>query len=386
MKVQQLKSSDGYTWPAAEAGFAQGAQLVLLFGESALLADPRCYASLRAAFPNAHIVGCSSGGNALGTAYSENDVVATAVQFDRSTLKVVTAPVEGSTDFAALAQSLFDRLRGEALRHIFVLSDGLATNGSHLAQALTEASGGKIGVTGGLAGDGTRFNATWVMADGPAQRGQLVAIGFYGQGLRVGTGCFAGWDEFGAERIITKSKGNVVYEIDNKPALSLYKEYLGPYANELPGSAFRFPLSVRATQNDLPVIRTVLGVNEADQSLTFAGDIPQGYFGRLMKTNLDGLIDSAGLAAHEALRAANAAAHATSAQAQAQLCLVVSCVGRRVVLQQLTEEELDIIQDKLGGQATLLGFYSYGELAPQDKAGVNCQLHNQTISLTTFAE
>ena len=378
MKIQQYKSANGLDWNDVDARFGGDAHLVLVFGESALIADPRCYASLKKAFPKAHIVGCSSGGNAQGTTLSENDVVATAVRFDHSTLKIIQADVAPTSNFDELSKDILNQLRGDDLRHVFLLSDGLATNGSKLAQALTQASGGKIGITGGLAGDGTRFQTTWVMADAPARPGLLVAIGFYGKNLAVNTGCVAGWDEFGAERIITKSVGNVVYEIDHKPALALYKEYLGPYADELPGSAFRFPLSVRATQNDLPVIRTVLGINEADQSLTFAGDIPQGYFGRLMKTNLDGLIDSAGVAA--------SAAKEEAAADHDQLCLVVSCVGRRVVLQQLTEEELDIIQDTLGEHAKLVGFYSYGELAPQDEAGMKCQLHNQTISLTTLVE
>ncbi|HRK56113.1 MAG TPA: FIST N-terminal domain-containing protein [Burkholderiaceae bacterium] len=378
MKTEQLKSANGVDWSQVDAPFAQSAHLVMVFGETALVANPKCYQSLKKLFPKAHVVGCSSGGHALGTRLSEGDVVATAVRFDSSSLRVAAFTLAASIDFDALAHEIVDALRGDDLRHIFLLSDGLATNGSKLAEALTRVAAGEVGITGGLAGDGTRFNETWVMADGPAARGQLVAIGFYGQGLQVGTGCVAGWDEFGAERVITKSAGNVVYEIDNKPALALYKEYLGPFADELPGSAFRFPLNIRATQNDKPVIRTVLGINEADQSLTFAGDMPQGYFGRLMKTNLDGLIDSAGLAA--------TAANADQANAATQLCLVVSCVGRRVVLQQLTEEELDIIQDKLGEHASLVGFYSYGELAPQDAAGGPCELHNQTISLTTLSE
>ncbi len=378
MNIEHFRSANGYEWPKVDAQFAQRAQLVWVFGEAAALTHPQCYPSLKAAFPHAHIVGCSTGGNAQGTSLSEGDVVATALEFGRSTFRIAQAEVSASTDFDALARTVLNRLHGEDLRHVFLLSDGLATNGTKLARALTEASGGKVGVTGGLAGDGTRFQATWVMVDGPARQNQLVAIGFYGKALTVNTGCFAGWDEFGAERVITKSAGNVVYEIDNKPALSLYKEYLGPYANELPGSAFRFPLSIRATQSDKPVIRTVLGIHEADQSLTFAGDMPQGYFGRLMKTNLDGLIDSAGLAAHAAKNAGS--------EHSDQLCLVVSCVGRRVVLQQLTEEELDIIQNTLGEHTKLIGFYSYGELAPQDEARVNCQLHNQTISLTTLTE
>jgi hypothetical protein len=192
----------------------------------------------------------------------------------------------------------------------------------------------------------------------------------------VKSGCFAGWEEFGPERIVTKSTGNIVYEIDNQPALSLYKKYLGEQSSELPASGLKFPLSIQANKNELSVIRTLLAVDESKNSLTFAGDVPEGYICKLMRTNLDSLIDHAGMAAD--------AATAMSKDISG-LCLVVSCVGRRLVMGQLIEEELEEVQNKLGPNTLLAGFYSYGELAPF-KDLLNCQLHNQTMTLTTIYE
>jgi hypothetical protein len=268
--------------------------------------------------------------------------------------------------------SLIAELNAPDLRHVFVLSDGLQINGSELAQGLNQAG---IPVTGGLAGDGTRFGKTWVMANAPAQSGRIAALGFYGH-ITVKSGCLAGWDEFGAERVVTKSVGNVVFEIDGEPALELYKKYLGEQAADLPASGLRFPLSIQQNKSDKAVIRTLLAVDEVAHSLTFAGDVPQGYLCKLMRTNLDKLIDSAGLAA---------AAAQPSTQDEAGLCLVVSCVGRRLVMGQLTEEELEIVQEKLGDSTAITGFYSYGELAPFSDI-VKCQLHNQTMTLTTLYE
>lgn len=213
------------------------------------------------------------------------------------------------------------------------------------------------------------------MADAPAKMGRIAALGFYGE-VTVKSGCFAGWEEFGAERIVTKSVSNVVYEIDGEPALDLYKKYLGEQAAQLPASGLRFPLSIQASKTDQAVIRTLLAVDEVDHSLTFAGDVPQGYRCKLMRTNLDSLIESAGLAA-EAARPDQAGV--------AGLCLVVSCVGRRLVMGQLIEEELEIVQEKLGDVTAITGFYSYGELAPFSDV-MQCQLHNQTMTLTTLYE
>ena len=115
-------------------------------------------------------------------------------------------------------------------------------------------------VTGGLAGDGDRFQSTWVIADREPRGGWFAAVGLYGDRVHVGHGSKGGWDAFGAERVVTKSKGNVLFEIDNRPALTLYKEYLGERAAGLPGTALLFPLALRATRGDAKsLVRTIKG-------------------------------------------------------------------------------------------------------------------------------
>jgi hypothetical protein len=231
-------------------------------------------------------------------------------------------------------------------------------------------------VTGGLAGDGSRFERTWVIRNGEPESGFVTAVGFYGNRVRVGHGSKGGWDVFGPERVVTKSEGSVLYELDGKPALPLYKHYLGDVAKDLPASALLFPLELRRDRDDnARFVRTILSVDETTQSMTFAGDIPCGYLAQLMRANFDRLIEGA---------AESALMTRQNGAASACLSIVVSCVGRRLVLGERTEEELERAAELLPEGSVQVGFYSYGEISPFASGG--CDLHNQTLTLTTITE
>jgi hypothetical protein len=371
MEIAQFRWTADAGWETPPPS-AHAANLVLAFSDAEYFRTPDCYQDLRRLFPSAHIAGCSSSGSIFDTDISDADIVVTAITFESGSVRLVSAEVIPSDDLQKLATTLMSALNQDGLRHAFALSDGLSVNGSDLARGLNSAG---IPVTGGLAGDGARFASTWVMADAPAAQNIVAIIGFYGD-LMARFGCVAGWSEFGAERLVTRSAGNVVFEIDYKPALTVYTKYLGEMAKDLPSSGLRFPLSVRTTEHDEPVIRTLLAVDPVAQSLTFAGDVPEGGFCRLMKTEVDSLIDGSGAAADAAKSDSNG---------KASLCLVVSCVGRRLVLGQLTEEELEIVRERVGTAQVITGFYSYGELAPFANVE-GCRLHNQTMTLTTISE
>jgi hypothetical protein len=257
------------------------------------------------------------------------------------------------------------------------LSDGLNVNGSELVHALYRALPPGVIVTGGLAGDGARFSETKVFSEGVASSHTIAAIGFYGKRLKIGCGSVGGWDPFGPERLITRSKGNILYELDGQSALGLYKRYLGEQAHSLPASGLLFPLSLRDPSGATPVVRTILSVDEAHQSLTFAGDVPEGSYARLMKANFDRLIDGATGAAQSGLHSLDSAS--------VDLAVLISCVGRKLVLKQRVEEEVEGVRDVLGPKAVLAGFYSYGEISPFTP-GAKCELHNQTMTITTFSE
>jgi hypothetical protein len=376
MILEQRHWTDGEGWTLPhQFGAAPSPQLVLYFGARAALDDAR--SSLRAEYPAARLLGCSTAGEICGTTVAESSVVATAIQLEHSTVRVVHRALDDATASRRVGQLIADDLAGDGLVHVFVLARGLAVNGSDLVKGLSAMLPSPVSVTGGLAGDGERFERTRVLLDDVEDDQGVVAVGFYGDRLRIGCGSLGGWDQFGPDRLVTRSAGNVLYELDGNSALDLYRTYLGPHAAGLPASGLRFPLSIRGANGGAGVVRTILGIDEAAGSLIFAGDLPEGSYVRLMKANVDRLIDGAHGAATASCRGVDGF--------QPQLALLISCVGRRLVLKQRVEEEVESVREVLGPNVVLSGFYSYGEIAPFSTA-VGCELHNQTMTITTFAE
>jgi hypothetical protein len=345
--------------------------LVMAFADNPFFAQAKCYEELKNFFPNADIVGCSSSGNINGNSISDEDIVIAAISFSKTKIIVKSKLIEEGDDISSVMTELAKEFPGPKLKHLFVLSDGLSISGSELTKALNVLA---VPVTGGLAGDADRFKESWVMVNGPAMQHQIALIGFYGD-LTTSFGFATGWHEFGPERRVTRSKGNIVYEIDNKPALEVYTKYLGELSKDLPASGLRYPLSVKDSESGLVYVRTLLRIDAENQSLSFAGDVPEGSSCKLMKTDIDSLIDASIVLAKEI---------APLGGAQNSLCLAVSCVGRRLVMNQIAEEEIEAIQDKFGPQTTVFGFYSYGEITPY--GAILCSLHNQTTTLTLISE
>lgn len=379
MEIEQKKWTQSQGWKLSSSKpMKKKAQLVFAFGDRFILSEPSSFEELKKFYPQANIVLCSTSGNIQGTGVDDHSIVSTALAFDQDSQvqleKVNITEVE--TSFKA-GENLGKRLSKEGLKHVFLVSDGHLVNGSELVKGIYSVLPPQIHVTGGLAGDGTRFEKTVVGLDSYPSEGEIVAIGFYGSALVFGFGSIGGWDSFGIERKITRSKGNVLYELDGKSALELYKNYLGEQAAELPGSALLFPLAIRQDKNSPPIVRTILSINEENQSMVFAGDIPTGWYAQLMKANFDHLIDGASKAA--------LASYEMLGSDSPDLALLVSCVGRRLVLDQRSEEELESVQDVIQKNAVMTGFYSYGEIAPTSlKTG--CELHNQTMTITTISE
>jgi hypothetical protein len=378
MDIEQRQWTAAIGWvPAGPASVSATAQLVFVFGAPAVLRDSPCLNELTADYPRAHIVGCSTAGEICGTQVRDDSLVATAVRFEHTKVKTThTNILPGMSSFAA-GQQIATALAGSDLVHVVVLSDGIHVNGSELVRGLLAALPAGVTATGGLAGDGPRFQQTFICCDGVAAEARIIGLGFYGSRLRVGFGSMGGWDPFGPERLITHAVGNVLYELDGRSALALYKQYLGPYAADLPASGLLFPLSLRTNAGDVGVVRTILAVNEADQSITFAGDMPESAYARLMKANFDRLIDGATGAARTSYEAIGSS--------PPDLALLISCVGRKLVLKQRIEEEVESVRNVLGDRTTLMGFYSYGEISPLTPSA-RCELHNQTMTITTFAE
>jgi hypothetical protein len=364
-------------WQPAAPGQLADAELVLVFGSTAQLEDGANLAQVKAAYPGAYIFGCSTAGEICDTRVSDDTLVVTAVHFEHTATRYAGVRMVDVGDSFHAGQRLAGLLPHEDLVHVFVLSDGLLVNGSDLVKGLSSALPAGVSLTGGLSGDGGRFEKTLVVLDGKAEADAIGVLGLYGSRLRVGYASLGGWDSFGPERLITRSEGNVLYELDGKSALQLYKEYLGEHADGLPATGLLFPLSLRVGDGDTPVVRTILGIDEDRQSLTFAGDVPMGAYARLMKANFDRLIDGAVGAARTSQGAI--------AGSEPDLAILISCVGRKMVLNQRVEEEVEGVRDVLGQHTALTGFYSYGEISPFTPSA-RCELHNQTMTITTLSE
>lgn len=351
--------------------------LVIMFGPSRLLDAPAPIRSVLAAYPGAAAIGCSSSGEIFGTHIQDDTLVVGLLQFDHTTVRAASAPVTDPGQSFEAAQALATQLMDPGLQGVLVLSDGLGVNGSELIRGLNTVLPGNVVVTGGLAGDGNRFKRTWVIKDGVPAGGYVTAIGLYGTAIRLTHGSKGGWDLFGPERLITRSRENILLELNHKPALQLYKDYLGELASGLPGTALHFPLAIRQKQADAKrLVRTVLAIDETAESLTFAGDMPEGFYAQFMRANFDRLIQGASDAA--------TLASPSGTDSTPTLSIAISCVGRRMVLGQRTEEEVEAAFDVLPKGTQQIGFYSYGEISPYTTG--HCDLHNQTMTLTTISE
>ena len=338
MKISQHVWTDQLGWSPALPGESDpAAQLVLAFGSRRQVQRTDLLDAIRKACPDSIVAGCSPAGEIAGTRGHDEALGATAIHFARSTGDWIDVAVEG--DGADAATAVAHALVRPGLRHVLVLCDGLKVNGSAFAHTLRAALPDGVCATGGLAGDADRFAETLVCGSGGARSGRVVGVGLYGEALRVGYGSQGGWDSFGPARRVTRSLGNVLFELDGESALALYKTYLGDHASALPGSALLFPLLLEDPSGGDGLVRTVLAVDEAAGSMTFAGDVPQGAQARLMKANFDLLVDGACGSASASSRRLDGS--------RAELAILISCVGRKLVLRQRVEEEVEAVREVL---------------------------------------
>ncbi|KFF15671.1 FIST signal transduction protein [Flavobacterium hydatis] len=350
--------------------------LVLGFGARDLVSDDSIFHQLRNKFPSSQLILCSSAGEIYDNEVLDDTISLTAIKFSSTVIKAYEVNITDFKNSFEAGSSLIEKFVQENLNLVIVLSDGGKVNGSELVNGMNAIKKEKVLIIGGLAGDAANFKKTVVGLNACPTQGKIIAIGFYGQKLLVSHGSLGGWESFGLERIVTKSESNVLYEIDGKNVLDLYKSYLGKYADELPGSALLFPLSIKIEEVDEPIVRTILSIDETNQTMTFAGDVPEGSKVRFMKANFDRLIDAASDAASSCLEVSSFTP---------KLALLISCVGRKLILGTRIDEEVEAVSDIFGSDTILAGFYSYGEISPLKPFG-ECILHNQTMTITCINE
>ncbi len=338
------------------------------------------FETIRVKFPDSHIIGCSTSGEILDGEVLDGSISCKVMKMERSNIKSELLVLDEFKDNKHLGYELSARLEKDDLKAVLVISDGLNVDGSALCLGLSENFRNNVKVIGGMAGDGQSFDKTWLVYKGKIIESGVVGVGFYGKNLEVNNSSGGGWEEFGPERIITKSSGNVLFEINDTPALDLYKKYLGDKSSDLPVSGLFYPLQIRKSSSDTnKLVRTLLAIDEKTKSLTFAGSMPEGHYVQLMYANNDKLIQAASEAG------ANIYHPEIPMNKEQSAIFVVSCVGRRLVLGERVEEEIEAVSEAYSIDLSMIGFYSYGEIgvSTEDKA---CELHNQSITMMSLTE
>lgn len=379
MKVTQLlfKNQSLVVNGKDEIANPLNANLILGFGGKSLVADGELNNLLTEKYPSAAMLLCSTAGEIAHNSVYDESAVITVISFENTTLKTASLNLDGFKDSFELGKSLIQQFDTNGLTSILILSDGLLVNGSQLVGGMEAGNLGKVLITGGLAGDGIQFDNTLVGLNGIPKIGTVAAVGFYGEHIDVRSSSVSGWDVFGPERVVTRANGTELYEIDNSSAVDLYKIYLGPYIDDKTNSTLLFPLAVKLPGRPNYIARSILSVSHEKNCMIFSGDIPEGSTVRFMKANFEKLIDAADQAAKEI--------SGDDSTYSPELAILISCVGRRIILGKQVEEEVGVVSDYFTDKTAIVGFYSYGEISPQLNVGP-CQLHNQTMTITTFNE
>lgn len=351
-------------------------QLVMAFGSVNHFREGSFYTALKTAFPNAHLMGCTTAGEISNDGVADDTLVLTAIHFAKPGLCIATTNITDMADSEAAGARLASQLIQPGLHNVIVLGQGVNINGSALIAGFRSKLPEDVVLSGGLAGDGGAFSQSYTLSDNGISDQQIVALGFTSSHSKLSHGSFGGWQPFGPARKVTRAEGNILFELDGEPALDIYKRYLGDYAKDLPGSGLLFPFEMLGEDHSaIGLIRTILGIDENNNSLILAGDIIQNGYLRLMHASTDALVDGAQAAAEQTDRNPD----------HQSLALLVSCIGRKLVMGGRVDEEVEAVADVLGKQAQVTGFYSNGEISPLFE-GTECKLHNQTMTITHITE
>jgi len=384
MLIKQLRLKDSSVERFDKIPFK--ADLILLFISKKTDDLALLMRGLKVAQPKAVIAGCSTPGVVHKVRVYDNTIGLTAIKFEKTKVEKKVVQFSEIEHSFAVGQHLGSQFESKNLAHLLVFSGGLNVNADKFLKGLSSRLDCGVSITGGLAGDVDNFNMageevdddneTYVVNEDVGFRNTITAVGLYSKDLRVSCSTSHGWRPFGMNRIVTKAENNILYEIDDQPALDLIRSFLGPRVDSLLGSALQFPIGLEKYEDDAYLVRSIVDIDEDDQSLIFAGNIPEGSVVRLLKARYDDLIESAENSARRLKELS---------KGKPELALIVSGVGRKMVLKQMADVEIETVQKVIGSKSAIAGFYGYGEFMTSYRSGP-CQLYNQSLTITMFKE
>lgn len=337
--------------------------------------------------PTATIVGASTSGEISSAGGSaDNSVVLMAIYSDQMRfVSGVGRDVKTDSRKAGqdLAEDIMKNAGGEKPKAILMMPDGLLANGEAIVDGVLDKMGPNFMLAGGSAGDDYAFKGTYEYLGDEVLTGCVVGVGLFGD-FSFGIGVRHGLVPISTAHKITKIEGNILYELDNKPALEVYKQYLEKDINELlaKGDTIAkltplYPLGIHAPNDEGYLIRGILGTDEKG-TLTLTASLPEGQDVFIMLSSVDEIVGAAEDAAHQAMR------HLKDSKPKA--IILFNCIARKKVLITRKQEEIDKIRKIFGEEVPLIGFYTYGEQAPLGEKIITCSFHNETDVLFVLGE
>jgi len=251
------------------------------------------------------------------------------------------------------------------------LLSGLKSDGEKFIKGLKESATDEVKVFGGLAGDDSLFKETFVFYNNNSINNGAAVLLLDGDKFESDGISTSGWIGLGAEKKITRSEGNVVYTIDDEPAMEVYKKYLDIKDEDLPGIGVEYPLLVYR-DNGTNVLRAVLQVNKENKSLIFAGTVEEGSTVKFSSSPGFEVIEQTKKEISLKWKSNNTA----------EIIFIFSCMARHLAMGPNIEEEIKIAYQLW--QVPIAGFFTYGEIGVNYK-GI-CDFHNETLALLLIKE
>lgn len=325
------------------------------------------------------LIGCTTAGQIATAGPSDTGVVVTAVGgkgFAVETTVAVGASRNLREAGVYVARSLPDRAD---LPHkvVLLLTDGLAGDQQEIVRGAHRVLGAAVPLVGGCAGDDLKMSRTFQFYDDRVLTGSVVAAGI-ASNAPLGVGVRHGWRRVGEPMLVTSSKSNRVYTLDDRPALDAYLKHLGvvepahPDQEVLARLALTHPLGL-SRSNGEDQVRFIGGGDFAERSLSCIAEVPQGALVWIMEGNARSVLDATDAACGDSLAALGG---------RPPLGMIAfDCIARRAVLGEGgIRTEIDRLATMASG-APVAGFYTYGEIART--RGVR-GFHNQTLVLLSI--
>jgi hypothetical protein len=335
--------------------------LVLVFS-SIRFADPRLLRAIRTMTGGAPLVGCTDAGGITTAGPRRRSVTVIGLVAPNGSFVVGHQRQLSHQPRLAgerLADSLLKQASGKP-KCLLVFPDGLTASGSDVLSGIEKKWDRQLPLAGASAADDLYFQKTFQFFNDEVLTDSLVGVQFCGS-MAVGIGVRHGWVPVGRPRRVTRSTGHVVYQLDGKPAVSIYEDFLGLKRDELEEETLAsvtlsYPLGIEVGGQSEYLLRDAIRLGRTG-SLICTGDIVEGSDVRLMIGGYESALEAAQQAACDAADQLG--------NTRLKGALVFCSVARQKMLGSEFQGEIDVIRDALGGASVRLGgFYSYGELAP----------------------